>query len=188
MHVHNCSFLKEEILQSKAAEALAELIYRCMGRKPGPNDKLIKNLCCLTCMDPCETPQAGILNSIEIIEEQDLLSSGSSSHRHKSKVHMLSPGEDRSKVEGFISRRGSELALKFLCEKLGGSLFEKLPKLWDCVVEVLKPCSLEGMTAEDERLLSQAIELVKDPQNLINNIQVSPTGRNSSFLALFVFP
>ncbi|KAK6782737.1 hypothetical protein RDI58_020533 [Solanum bulbocastanum] len=163
---------QEEILQSKAAEALAELIYRCMGRKPGPNDKLVKNLCCLTCMDPCETPQAGILDSIEIIEEQDLLSSGSSSQRHKSKVHMLSPGEDRSKVEGFISRRGSELALKFLCEKLGGSLFEKLPKLWDCLVEVLKPCSLEGMTAEDERLLTQAIELVKDPQNLINNIQV----------------
>ncbi|CAN4128279.1 unnamed protein product [Withania somnifera] len=151
---------QEEILQSKAAEALAELIYRCMGRKPGPNDKLIKNLCSLTCMDPCETPQAGVLNSIEIIEEQDLLSSGSSSNRHKSKVHMLSPGEDRSKVEGFISRRGSELALKFLCETLGGSL------------EVLKLCSLEGMTAEDERLIAQAIELVKDPQNLINNIQV----------------
>ncbi|CAN4076462.1 unnamed protein product [Withania somnifera] len=163
---------QEDILQSKAAEALAELIYRCMLRKPGPNDKLIKNLCSLTCMDPCETPQAGVLNSVEIIEEQDLLSSGSSSNRHKSKVHMLSPGEDRSKAEGFISRRGSELALKFLCEKFGGSLFEKLPKLWDCLVEVLKPCSLEGMTAEDERLVTQAVELVKDPQNLINNIQV----------------
>ncbi|XP_075109264.1 TATA-binding protein-associated factor BTAF1 isoform X1 [Nicotiana tabacum] len=163
---------QEEILQCKAAEALAELIYRCMGRKPGPNDKLIKNLCSLTCMDPCETPQAGVLNSIEIIEEQDLLSSVSSSNRHKSKVHMLSPGEDRLKVEGFISRRGSELALKYLCEKLGGSLFEKLPKLWDCLVEVLKPCSLEGMTEEDEKLITRAIELVKDYQNLINNIQV----------------
>ncbi|XP_019258719.1 PREDICTED: uncharacterized protein LOC109236934 [Nicotiana attenuata] len=58
------------------------------------------------------------------------------------------------RVEGFISRRGSELALKYLCEKLGGSLFEKLPKLWDCLVEVLKPCSLEDMTEEDEKVIT----------------------------------
>ncbi|XP_031131067.1 TATA-binding protein-associated factor BTAF1 [Ipomoea triloba] len=163
---------QEEILQSKAAEALAELIYCCMGRKPGPNDKLIKNLCSLTCMDPCETPQAGVLNSIEKIEEQGLLSFRSSNNRQKSKVHMLSPGDDRSKVEGFISRRGAELALKCLCEKFGGSLFDKLPKLWDCLVEVLKPGNVERLNPEDEKLISEAIDSVTDPQILINNIQV----------------
>ncbi|KAL8521551.1 hypothetical protein ACS0TY_011900 [Phlomoides rotata] len=163
---------QEEILQNKAAESLAELIYHCIERKPGPNDKLIKNLCTLACMDPRETPQAGALNSVEIIEDQDLLSFGSSSGRPKSKVNMFSAGEDRSKVEGFISRRGSELALKYLCMKFGGSLFDKLPKIWHCLVEVLKPCDHEGLTPEDEKLIDKSIDSVKDPQILINNIQV----------------
>lgn len=149
------------------AEALAELIYHCVNRKPGPNDKLIKNLCGLICMDPSETPQAGVLNSIEIIEEQDLLPFGSNStNKTKPKVHMLG-NEDRSKVEGFICRRGSEFTLKHLCHKFGPALFEKLPKLWDCLTEVLKP-----VASEDEGHISQITDSVKDPQVLINNIQV----------------
>ncbi|KAA8528192.1 hypothetical protein F0562_035557 [Nyssa sinensis] len=163
---------QEEILQNKATEALAELICDCIARRPGPNDKLIKNLCSLTCTDPCETPQAAILSSIEIIEDQDLLSFGSSTSKQKPKVHMLTSVEDRSRVEGFISRRGSELALKHLCEKFGASLFDKLPKLWDCLTEVLKPGSLEELTPEDEKHIALVIESVKDPQILINNIQV----------------
>lgn len=158
---------QEEILQQKAAEALAELISRCIARKPGPNDKLIKNICSLTCMDPCETPQAGVIGSTEVVDDQDLLSFGISTGKQKSKVHMLAGGEDRSRVEGFISRRGSENALKHLCEKFGAYLFDKLPKLWDCLVEVLKPGS-----PADEQQFEKTIASIKDPQILINNIQV----------------
>ncbi|EPS61286.1 hypothetical protein M569_13511, partial [Genlisea aurea] len=161
----------EELLQTKAAEALAELIYDCTNRKPGPNDKLIKNICSLTCMDPRETPQAEALNSVEIIEDQDLLSFGSSSVRHRSKASVFS-GEDRSKIEGFISRRGSELTLKYLCLKLGGSLFDRLPKIWHCLVEVIKPCNLEDLAPEDVKLIDQSLHSINDPQILINNIQV----------------
>lgn len=168
----SCFLFKEEILQQKAAEALAELIFRCITRRPGPNDKLIKNLCSLTCMDPCETPQAGAISSMEVIEDQDLLSFGSSMGKQKSKVHILAGGEDRSKVEGFISRRGSELTLKHLCEKFGASLFDKLPKLWDCLTEVLKPGSIAELTPEDENETKPVFESIKDPQILINNIQV----------------
>ncbi|KAK1287547.1 Chromatin structure-remodeling complex protein SYD [Acorus calamus] len=157
---------QEEILQQKAAEALAELIFRCISRKPSPNDKLIKNLCSLTCMDPCETPQAALLNSVEMIEDQDLLSFGKSTSGQKTKIHMLSPGEDRSKLEGFISRRGSELALKHLCEKFGGALFERLPKLWECLTEVLRPC----IPGEDQ--VMSIIDNIKDPQIIINNMQI----------------
>ncbi|XP_010255080.1 PREDICTED: TATA-binding protein-associated factor BTAF1 isoform X2 [Nelumbo nucifera] len=163
---------QEEILQEKAAEALAELIYHCITRKPGPNDKLIKNLCSLTCVDPCETPQAAIINSMEIIEDQDLLSFGRNISNQKTRVHLLAGVEDRSRIEGFISRRGSELALKHLCGKFGSSLFDKLPKLWDCLTEVLKPGSVEGPTSTDDHRLKLAIASVKDPQILINNIQV----------------
>ncbi|KAL8195695.1 hypothetical protein R6Q57_025448 [Mikania cordata] len=159
---------QEEVLQNMTAEALAELIYHCVNRKPCPNDKLVKNLCGLICMDPSETPQAGVLNSIEIIEEQDLLPFGSNSTiKTKPKVHMLG-NEDRSKVEGFICRRGSEFALKHLCDKFGPALFEKLPKLWDCLTEILKP-----MNPGDEGHVSQITNSVNDPQVLINNIQVA---------------
>lgn len=159
--------LKEEILQQKAAEALAELIFHCMPRKPGPNDKLIKNICSLTCMDPKETPQAGVINSMEIIDDQDLLSFGCSTGKHKSRVQLLSGGEDRSRIEGFISRRGAELALRHLCDKFGASLFDMLPKLWDCLTEILMPAC-----PADVEKVSRAIDEVRDPQLLINNIQV----------------
>ncbi|XP_024019223.1 TATA-binding protein-associated factor BTAF1 isoform X2 [Morus notabilis] len=163
---------QEEKLQEKAAEALAELISYCISRKPSPNDKLIKNVCSLTCMDPCETPQAAIIGSMGVIDDQDLYSFGTSASKQKSKVQVLAGGtEDRSKVEGFISRRGSELALRHLCEKFGASLFDKVPKLWDCLTEVLKPISTESLIP-DEKQITQTIDSVLDPQILINNIQV----------------
>lgn len=163
---------QEEAMQQKAAEALAELIGHCVARKPCPNDKLIKNLCSLTCMDPCETPQAAAISTMDVIDDQDLLSSGNHKDDQKKQAHMPSGGEDRSRIEGFISRRGSELALKHLCQKFGASVFEKLPKLWDCLTEVLKPSSLEQVTAMEEVQISIAIDRVQDPQILINNIQV----------------
>lgn len=164
--------LKEEVLQQKAAEALAELISDCISRRPSPNDKLIKNICNLTCMDPSETPQAAVLCSIDIVDDQELLSLGTNSSKQKTKVHMVAGSEDRSKVEGFISRRGSELALRHLCLKFGNSLFDKLPKLWECLTEVLKPSVIECLNPADEVIITQAMESVRDPQLLINNIQV----------------
>ncbi|KAJ0247023.1 TATA-binding protein-associated factor BTAF1 [Hirschfeldia incana] len=157
---------QEQILQQKAAEALAELIAYCVDRKPSPNDKLIKNICSLTCMDPSETPQASIIRSIDIVDDLDLLSSRSNAGKQKAKV-VLAGGEDRSKVEGFITRRGAELALKHLSVKFGGSLFDKLPKLWECLTEVLV-----SVTPEVPQNFDLKMESVSDPQVLINNIQV----------------
>ncbi|CAH8382756.1 unnamed protein product [Eruca vesicaria subsp. sativa] len=157
---------QEQILQQKAAEALAELIAYCVDRKPSPNDKLIKNICSLTCMDPSETPQASIIRSIDIVDDLDFLSSRSNAGKQKAKV-ALAGSEDRSNVEGFITRRGAELALKHLSVKFGGSLFDKLPKLWECLTEVLVP-----VVPEDQQNFDLKIESVSDPQVLINNIQV----------------
>lgn len=162
---------QEEILQMKSAEALAELMYHCVSRRPCPNDKLIKNICSLTCMDPSETPQAKSLSTMESIDDQGLLSFRAPVSKQKSKVHVLA-GEDRSKVEGFLSRRGSELSLRLLCEKFGVLLFDKLPKLWDCLTEVLKPSSSESLLVSNEKQVTASIESVSDPQTLINNIQV----------------
>uniref|UniRef100_A0A1D1XEI5 TATA-binding protein-associated factor 172 n=1 Tax=Anthurium amnicola TaxID=1678845 RepID=A0A1D1XEI5_9ARAE len=163
----------EEILQQKAAEALSELIFHCIGRKPSPNDKLIKNICSLACMDLSETPQAAVITTMDIIESQDLLSLGrsSTSTSRKTKGRVPSAGEDRSRIEGYISRRGSELSLKYLCEKFGSLLFDKLPKLWDCLTEFLKPMNGQFLSATDQQML-QIIDEVEEPQSLINNIQM----------------
>lgn len=122
-------------------------------------------------MDPCETPQAAVIGSLGVIDDQDLYFFGTATSKQKSKVPVLAGGEDRSKVEGFISRRGSELALKHLCDRFSASLFDKLPKLWDCLTEVLKPSSTESLT-RDEKQITQTIDSVPDLQILINNIQV----------------
>ncbi|KAI5020828.1 hypothetical protein ZWY2020_045716 [Hordeum vulgare] len=165
---------QEELLQDKAADALAELIFGCVGRKPGPNDKLTKNLCTLACTDISETPQAAVINSIQVIEDQNLLSIGKRFSNHKSRGHVNSGGDERTKTEGYISRRGSELALKHLCEKFGSSLFEKLPKLWDCLTEFLEPIKIEDAIQKDDPSIAQLGRSCedKDPQSLINNIQV----------------
>jgi TATA-binding protein-associated factor len=152
------------------------LIFNCVARKPSPNDKLIKNICTLTCADPNETPQATLITSMEAVQEQNLLSFGKvfGSHYRSRHHHAASGGEERSKLEGFISRRGSEMALKHLCEKFGPFLFEKLPKLWDCLTELLIPVSMDNPASKDDQLivkLSRSCE-DKDPQSLINNIQV----------------
>ncbi|CAN8254589.1 unnamed protein product [Cochlearia groenlandica] len=153
---------QEQTLQQITAEALAELIAYCIDRKPSPNDKLIKNICSLTSTDPSETPQASIISSIDIVDDLDFLSTRSNAGKQKAKV-VLAGGEDRSEVEGFITRRGSELVLKHLSMKFGGSLFDKLPKLWECLTEVLTP----GLPTDQQNMDRQL-----DPQVLINNIQL----------------
>lgn len=122
-------------------------------------------------MDPCETPQAAVINSLEMIDDHDLFSFGTNTGKQKSKVQILAGCDDRSKVEGFISRRGSEFALRHICEKFGALLFEKLPKLWDCLTDVLKPSSTESSTLEKNQI-APTIQSFQDPQRLINNIQV----------------
>lgn len=165
---------QEEVLQQKAAEALAELIFSCVGRRPSPNDKLIRNLCSLTCSDFHETPQASLVTSMDVIEEQNLLSLGRVGSSQKAKIKIQSSEEDRSRVEGVISRRGSELALEHLCKKFGSLLFDNLPKLWDCLTEIVKPMASETQLLTDDKIISEIVDNLKDkdPQALINNIQV----------------
>ncbi|GAB2288513.1 btaf1 RNA polymerase II, B-TFIID transcription factor-associated, 170kDa [Dionaea muscipula] len=65
------------------------------GSRPGPVEKLVKNICSLTWMDPLETPQAASITSMEAIEEQDLLSLKSSTRTQKSRVRLPAGSEDR---------------------------------------------------------------------------------------------
>lgn len=162
--------LQEEALQQPAAEALAEVIVQCVGRKPSPNEKLIKNLCALTCADPVETPKATLANAVSVnMEENEAAPVGKGSKN--SKGPLLSASEERSRLEGAITRRGAELALKSLCVRFGSSLLDQLPKLWDCLTEGLGQPATSITNATHPSVLLPA--LTADPQALITNLQVS---------------
>lgn len=156
--------LQEETLQQPAAEALAEVIVQCVGRKPSPNEKLIKNLCALTCADPVETPKATEANAATVnIEDIEATPVGKVGKNMK--LQLLSASEERSRLEGAITRRGAEFSLKSLCEKFGDTLLEQLPKLWECLTEALgQPSSVA--------IPGSLPELTADPQALITNLQV----------------
>ncbi|GAB2301898.1 btaf1 RNA polymerase II, B-TFIID transcription factor-associated, 170kDa [Dionaea muscipula] len=65
-------------LPAKLNPIILPLMASIRREQPGPVEKLVKNICSLTWMDPLETPQAISINSMEGIEEQDLLSLKSS--------------------------------------------------------------------------------------------------------------
>jgi TATA-binding protein-associated factor len=156
--------LQEEALQQPAAEALAEVIVQCVGRKPSPNEKLIKNLCALTCADPVETPKATEANAATVnIEDIEATPVGKVGKNMK--LQLLSASEERSRLEGAITRRGAEFSLKSLCEKFGDTLLEQLLKLWECLTEALGQPSAVAIPGS-------LPELTADPQALITNLQV----------------
>lgn len=160
---------QEDILQQLAADALAETIAQCIGRKPSPNEKLTKNICTLTCADPVETPQATQANaaSINLDDIETFKTSGS-----RQRPQAVSTAEERLRMEGAITRRGAEFALKSLCDKFGGSLFEKLPKLWDCLTEALNLCASNETEGTEALSCAGTLDQQGEPQALINNLQV----------------
>eukprot|EP00250_Pteridium_aquilinum_P022032 c25285_g1_i2 orf=410-6568(-) len=159
---------QEDLLQQLAAEGLAETIVQCVGRKPSPNEKLTKNICSLTCSDPVETPQATEANA-KSINLDDLDTAKVSSSRQRSQV--VSTVEERLRMEGAITRRGAEFVLKSLCDKFGVILFEKLPKLWDCLTEALNLCASNGADGTGSLTCSVTFDQHGEPQALINNLQ-----------------
>ncbi|KAH7295287.1 hypothetical protein KP509_27G041200 [Ceratopteris richardii] len=160
---------QEELLQQLAAEALAETIAQCVGRKPSPNEKLTKNICILTLSDPGETPLATEANA-KLINFDELITTKFSNSSQKSQG--VSTAEERSRMEGAITRRGAEFVLRSLCDRFGTLLFEKLPRLWDCLTEALTLSSANGSEVKGSSCFTPAVEQHGEPQSLINNLQV----------------
>lgn len=161
---------QDDILQQMAADALAEIIVHCVGRKPSPNEKLTKNICSLTCSDPVATPQASEANA-KAINFDDVGTAKVGNSRQKPQA--LSSAEERLRMEGAITRRGAEFVLRSLCNKFGGLLFEKLPKLWECLTEALNLSSSNAPEGTGSLSCAGAFDQYGEPQALINNLQAS---------------
>lgn len=157
------------MLQWLAAEALAEVLVQCVKRKPSPNDKLIKNLCALTCADVVETPKATPANAVSVIIDDMETTAAGKSIKHI-RLPPMSASEERARLEGAITKRGAELVLRSLSEKLGDLLLDRLPKLWDCLTEALGHSS--AIIAEVSQPNGPLPVLTADSQALITNLQV----------------
>lgn len=163
--------MQEELLQLLAAEALAEVLVQCVKRKPSPNEKLIKNLCALTCADVVETPKATPANAVSVIIDDVETAASGKSIKHI-RLPPMSPSEERARLEGAITKRGAELVLRSLSEKLGDLLLDRLPKLWDCLTEALGHSS--AIIAEVSQPNGPLPVLTADSQALVTNLQVDP--------------
>jgi TATA-binding protein-associated factor len=148
-----------------AAEALAEVLVQCVKRKPSPNEKLIKNLCALTCADVVETPKATPANAVSVIIDDVETAAAGKNIKHI-RVPPMSASEERARLEG------AELVLRSLSEKLGDLLLDRLPKLWDCLTEALGHSS--AFIAEVSQPNGPLPVLTADSQALITNLQVDP--------------
>lgn len=162
---------KEFAFQQAAATALAELVQQCTGRKPGPNDKLLRNLCTLTCADPSETPRATAKNLED--EDEMLVEPGNGKVDGGPLETTQEPLADRERMEAGITRRGAELALKALSQAFGKGLFIHLPRLWECMSDVLPAVDETVPLGIRPSWLDRPLPVVQaELQAVVNNLQV----------------
>ena len=105
---------RDELLQTRAADALAGLIKLCVGRTPSPVGKIAGNVCALACADRAETPNA-------LVEADAPSECGAK--------EVLSDMSELS--DAAVARRGAEATLRALSSAFGASVFTSAPKLWE---------------------------------------------------------
>jgi TATA-binding protein-associated factor len=157
---------REESLQLPASRAIAELVLLCRGRTPGPNDKVLKNVCGLACSDPAETPVVTADNAECEEEDLDGVKKGE--------------GENGELTEGAVTRRGAEEVLLALSARLETGLFAALPKLWECMTEGLVLNNVDHKSADSKPADSKSADapekplpnLVAPPQVLVATLQI----------------
>ncbi|KAH8924423.1 hypothetical protein BT69DRAFT_1241102 [Atractiella rhizophila] len=119
-------------LQKRAALSIASLIDLCNGPsapKSNPSDKLLKNLCTFLCQDPDKTPL--------FASERSRLSGILTLQRRATAERDVKNGKE-GKGEPILSEarlvhRGAHFALSQLADRFGEKIFQKLPKLWECM-------------------------------------------------------
>lgn len=127
------SIKKEEnlFMQRRSANALASLVYLCSASGRGSAaDKLIKNLCAFLCVDTSETPE--FHRNRALIDEIYSLRKDTISSDIQDKNYIRETREAR------IKRSGAQMALEEMAIRFESKLFEKIPKLEECIFGPLK--------------------------------------------------
>ncbi|KAI9495302.1 hypothetical protein BDB00DRAFT_870456 [Zychaea mexicana] len=137
--MNSIKFEENADLQERSAATLADLVALC-SRNPNrvnPTDKIVKNLCTFLCSDTVETPvlednqtQSGILS----IQKEDSSNTG----KGGSAKEAAAAAPTAAQKESQLMKRGAEIALRVLCDRFEGRVFDIVPKLWECMVAKLQ--------------------------------------------------
>ncbi|KAG8900146.1 TATA-binding protein-associated factor mot1, partial [Tulasnella sp. 403] len=126
-----------------------------LNTKVNPAEKIIKNLCTFICADESLTPIfAESINALDGISSNKRPLAGGRTKKLKSETpepEKLSPAK--------LQRRGALLAISSFGDRLGPNLFERLPKLWECMTAGLMEAysSDPEVPIRDEGLKGQAV-------------------------------
>lgn len=169
------SIKTEEIedLQRRSAGSLAAFIH-FSSTSPSSAlsnsvDKVIKNLCVFLCQDEAHTPlfakigkEEGILSFNKVLATT-VVAAG----RHKD----VPVDEPKEIVAARIMRRGGVAAFVQMTMIFGSSLFEKVPKIWQCVSEeLLKAYPPDSITDADAALLDGAGQGLLDTLTALRDV------------------
>lgn len=117
-------------LQSRTANSVASLVVKFLdANKKGPADKIVKNLCAFLCVDTSEVPEfhlnEGFEDTILSLRKEDTKVDAGLTRQREVKAAK-------------IKRQGADLALQRLSKLFGAELFNKIPKLKDCLFGALE--------------------------------------------------
>merc|ERR1719427_2140684 len=162
--------------QKIAARSLARVLNSCISRETSPNEKVIKNLCAFVCSNPEVTPLVSLTHLNGLVDpsegiltlfynERNAEKTSNKSRKTKKKANPIAGAplqstadidneEDIKKVE--IQRRGAIHALTELAKFFGPELPNRMPKLWELSIELIK----------------NNFQQEADPQELVNSLAV----------------
>ncbi|ORY95444.1 hypothetical protein BCR43DRAFT_301359 [Syncephalastrum racemosum] len=127
--MNSIKFEENEDLQRRSAASLADLITLCSraSGRVNPTDKIVNNLCTFLCSDTSKTP---------VLEENQMQSGIVSIQKEDNKKEIAASAATSAPAQ--LMKRGAETALRELCNRFGGRVFEMVPVLWDCMANRLR--------------------------------------------------
>jgi len=129
---------EDSYLQSRSAQAIAKLISLCVEQgRSKVSDKLIKNLSAFLCVDTTETPE---FHPLQHLEDSIL----SLKREEDKKTPKDIAAFERSAHEARIKSVGAHFALRELCTTFGFSLFDKIPRLRECMTSHTSKAFTDG--------------------------------------------
>ncbi|MEW5306068.1 MAG: hypothetical protein WDW36_008565 [Sanguina aurantia] len=154
----------EEEVQAVCATAIAQLIQLCLGRKPSPVDKLLKNLCAMAWGDPGETPPITAADCTAALPTAGSIGLGSL----VSSPTPTPPQDPAAAAACVVARRGAEAALRATAGLFADTLWTSLPVLWELTSA---PLTAAAAACSDPTTRGSCLQ-VPQLQSLVNALAV----------------
>jgi TATA-binding protein-associated factor len=180
-----------EFYQKRSACCISKLISMNIenGRMLNANEKIVKNLCTFLCSDSRVVriieKEKNVSDIITMEMLQNPLEENHNSHNNKRKKINIdsaalsvvdeSTKEDGDEAENLaksIIRRGANMALEELCKAFGSELFNKIPKIWENLVNSIQ---IFSNTEEIEQTNKYLTENVSEAQKIVNSLYILKT-------------